>query len=1446
MLGRFETEQKLRLELDDLAGQLLGMTRLVERVKECARLEPLIQTIGDFLHLLEDVSIFVLERKAKGFVVQVLKGVIDSGDRDQVEDLGKGEDELLQRLNPVRPSGHNPSWVCQEGTRRGVLGDIDRWIRDEDSTHKLMWIYGQAGIGKSTVATSVCQELSDKGILVVSFFCKRDDSALRDPLRLINSVAHGLTIHYPPYGKLVAQEIETNKDLCTSYLQTRYLGLLKKPLCALDSAYSPPPCVIIIDAMDECGTEDTRTQQDATRKQVLGYLLDLSSLVPWLKVIVTSRPDSNIRVVFEQSAAQLISQIDLHGYSAVDDIQTFIKAKLSDIANRDDWPADGIERICKKAGELFIWAATACAFIIEADDPPEQLRILFEENVGGSGFDGLDSLYTTVIKNALGNSVLNIQLCIGSIVTISMRQPVPFEVLGKLMERHIKPTVLERVIERLGAVFYRDPHLKEAIRVIHPSFADFVLDKDRSRSFWIDPMQRNIEISIGCVSIMVDELRFNICDLETSHLPNVGVSDLNSKIEDNVSGQLAYSCIYWIDHLIGSKERFIEVADLAAKITQAGRPLLLYWLEVLSVLQKVPVATYGLRELSRQLRLHQQASAESVWDAYRFVFAFSDPIIMSAPHIYISALPFAPKQSQISRRFLTQFPNTARMVNGEIETWPVWLRSLRHSQQITSLCVSKDGQWLLTSCEDDSSPIRVFDMRTGELVRTLKQNPSSHKSSFVAVSPDGVLIASASTTGEVLFWNANSGTITHSHQIEIPKYELFIPRAWSFLPDGRTLRILTRGFGYLGDAPPIAYEIGTNEAVKAPHQVPIEGVLQEYAVALSPDGTCIAGLGSSGTYRLGSPPEQLLIIPWSDPPANIVRLDINNRCFAIAFSAGSNLIAAGGDSLQILDAKARSVAGAKLAEKHCSGTIRHIAFSSDETQLITANEHMGTHEILIWETRTCRNIGIIPISHSFAHRAALAFLPNGAHVVSALSDNTVLICDVSFATLIDRGNPFPMQRTGLASTTLLRRDGTPMTNSDSGHSDGPQNHEHGVQLAGPSGPITVVAFSPDSNRIISVSSDAGKSTVQTWNTHTGVAIGEPFVSDSSIDGFTFSPDGTRIIVQVNNTHNSHSDPIDVWDANTYEPLMQLKVASHPFALSPDGTHLVTNSRKSDDDTIGLGGLILWDFNTGNIIQRLDATQAPPKLIAFAPDGSRMFSCHRKEVIVWNVAPYNIVESWPLRLDVYSNALSLDGSCIRAWSYSYDGPYIREYILNNARTGHQISRWLLHGYCDRATLSPDGTRLAQTSRTRKGGKSNIVVLWDAKLGVNNSLVGNTEDVYSLAFSPDGIKLASGSKDKIICVWDITGNDARGLWYSTERSDWPSNTRLFPPHPTLSGWLPHDPEGLALRLWLPEYYWNFTDRRLLQYISTNSGLEICIDFSRFVHGTGWAKVSAEYDQ
>ena len=65
------------------------------------------------------------------------------------------------------------------------------------------------------------------------------------------------------------------------------------------------------------------------------------------------------------------------------------------------------------------------------------------------------------------------------------------------------------------------------------------------------------------------------------------------------------------------------------------------------------------------------------------------------------------------------------------------------------------------------------------------------------------------------------------------------------------------------------------------------------------------------------------------------------------------------------------------------------------------------------------------------------------------------------------------------------------------------------------------------------------------------------------------------------------------------------------------------------------------------------------------------------------------------------------------------------------------------------FSPDGTRIASGSYDR------TIHLWDAPTGAElHTLKGHTNQVISVSFSPDGTRIASGSWDNTIRLWDVT--------------------------------------------------------------------------------------------
>src|SRR6266566_7503150 len=89
------------------------------------------------------------------------------------------------------------------------------------------------------------------------------------------------------------------------------------------------------------------------------------------------------------------------------------------------------------------------------------------------------------------------------------------------------------------------------------------------------------------------------------------------------------------------------------------------------------------------------------------------PMAESAPHIYLSALPFAPTCSLVSTHYSTSFPRILHVERGQFAHWPsLEMTILNLGDAVLSVAFSPNGQHVVSASEDGT--ICVWNSMTGE------------------------------------------------------------------------------------------------------------------------------------------------------------------------------------------------------------------------------------------------------------------------------------------------------------------------------------------------------------------------------------------------------------------------------------------------------------------------------------------------------------------------------------------------------------------------------------------------------------------------------------------------------------------------------------------------------------------------------------------------------------
>jgi WD40 repeat protein len=633
----------------------------------------------------------------------------------------------------------------------------------------------------------------------------------------------------------------------------------------------------------------------------------------------------------------------------------------------------------------------------------------------------------------------------------------------------------------------------------------------------------------------------------------------------------------------------------------------------------------------------------------KLVAAFGGMISQSAPHIYLSALPFSPNNSLVARKYRPEFCGAISLTAGQANDWPTIIRVIK--ADTWHVCFLPDGKRIISNEYDglrirdaetgesilifgplrssqifafslhgshiafpdyyESYPISVWDSRTGEKVTTLNGHEEDIHS--IAFSPHGKLIASADNHHLFIF-NVETGRILLTKKIDanISDKTYFFNNNIAFSEEGSR----------------IIYAIRNNILMLDGHTGDIVrrlSIVNDWTpIAFSPDRRIIAYADK----------ETICVTDLETDATTTWPTGYMHKIFSLAFSPDQSRIASGSadQTIRIWDAETGEAVGTPL--KGHTSTVISVAFSPEGNRIVSsswdqtiriwhaeAGESIANlvevyplsniavtsstdgmriscvssnHNILTWNANSSDITELVMADIAQEPRDVAFISPDGKQV--AYGNRGVIVTEKE---IIEMGGAFQFaafspdgRRIAIEQARLVIRDartGIVTTNSKIDFPD-------------------AAAFSADGRRVLV----ASRRTIWVLNAETGEPTLGPLIleDDDRISSVAFSPDGRYLA-------SGSSGGIRIWDAGTGEttlgPLqMDSRSWIYSVAFSPDSRMIVSGS---DDNTINV-----WDARTGeSVVEPLYGHEAGVSCVSFLPDGRRIASASRDGSIrIWEI------------------------------------------------------------------------------------------------------------------------------------------------------------------------------------------------------------------------------------
>jgi WD40 repeat protein len=281
-------------------------------------------------------------------------------------------------------------------------------------------------------------------------------------------------------------------------------------------------------------------------------------------------------------------------------------------------------------------------------------------------------------------------------------------------------------------------------------------------------------------------------------------------------------------------------------------------------------------------------------------------------------------------------------------------------------------------------------------------------------------------------------------------------------------------------------------------------------------------------------------------------------------------------------------------------------------------------------------------------------------------------------------------------------------------------------------------------------------------------VAATFTVQGGPTSMAFSPDGQALAVGIYSSGGASPAAVTIHNSASGEVSATLKANGGTWvSFSPDGKSLAVSASQ------GTAGLWRTTGNQSAPAVRLlgDNNSAGAIASSFVPGSATVATLATGDTSC-------VVRFWDSVSGANTSTLSLKTEKCHSMTFAADGSSFATFGLTQVQlwdrsTGRNTVSFSADDYVTAAAFGP-------TSQFLATGNGRSVSLWQPHTGQNlGTLHGHTGDVRSVAFSPNGKTLATGSNDGTVRLWDLISRKEMAVLPGHDEDDDGATALAFSP-------------------------------------------------------------------